>query len=288
MANTNANTSWRAKWFQANLAETLKNALVAEKICDVNRTDDKYIWNPYGSAPTVTQQSLAGGSQGTYSVSTYTSTDDTLTVTEEFVVSEHIYDFEKVMQRGDIMMSRLDEMIGAMATAIDKYVLNALCEDGTGTYTTPAGGFTTAANIIPILSNLASKFAGYRNVENGYYLVIENTDLPGFMQAQVGTGFNFADSALNNGFLSSYMGFDIYVVRSGTFVDDTLGSKTVTNNGHRVAGIKGLTTYAQPREISYDEKGVTGKTGKEVVAVAYSGFKAWYQKKSLTIDITIA
>lgn len=288
MANTNATTSWGAKWFQANLQQVLKESLVAEKVCQVDRSDNKYIWNPYGSSPTVTQQSLAGGSQGTYSISTYTSTDDTLTVTEEFIVAEHIYDFEKVMQHGDIMASRIDEMVQSMVEAIDKYVLNALCEDGTGTYTTPAGGFTTAANVVKILANLSSKFAGYADVGKGYFLVIENTDLPGFFEAQVGTGFSMADAAINNGFLTNYMGFDIYIKRSGTFVDATLGSKTVTNSGHRVAGIKGITTYAMPRDVSYEEKAVSAKTGKEVVAVAYSGFAAWYQKKSLIIDITLA
>jgi len=43
-----------------------------------------------------------------------------------------------------------------IAAAIDKYVLNTILEAGTGTYTTPAGGFTTAANINVIISNLCN------------------------------------------------------------------------------------------------------------------------------------
>lgn len=288
MANTNATTSWRAKWFSTMLQETLKNALVAEKICNVDRSGAKYIWNPYGNAPSTTVQSLSGGSQGTYSVGTYTSTDDTLTVTDEFVCAEHIHDFERVMQNGDIMQSRQQEIIASVATAIDKFVLNNLLEDGTGTYTTPAGGFTTASNVNEIMANLVSKTAGYADNYKGLYLVIENTDIPGFVLAGAASGFNFADSWLRNGFMNSYMGVDVYVVRTGTFVNATLGSTTVTNSGHRVFGVKGVSTYAAPQDVQWFEKDVTGKTGKEVGAVGYIGFKLWAAKAGLTVDITLS
>ena len=283
-ANSSATTSWRAKWFQANLQETLKNALVCEKICAVDRTDSKYIWNPYGSAPTTTVQAIAG----TYTLSTYTSTDDTLTVDDEFVVSEHIFDFESVMQHGDIYASRLDEMVASVATKIDQYVVNNLVTDGTGTYTTPAGGFTTAANVNVIMSNLLGKVAGYADTYKGLYLVIESTDVPGFVQAGAASGFSFADSWLKNGFMTNYMGVDVYVLRSGTFVSETIGSHAVVGNNHRVFGVKGITTYAAPRGIQYEEKLVTLKTGREVVAWGYIGFAAWHAKLVLTVDITLA
>lgn len=270
------------------LQETLKNALVCEKICNVDRSGAKYLWNPYGNAPTTTVQSLSGGSQGTYSPGAYTSTDDTLTVTDEFVCSEHIFDFERVMQNGDIMASRQQEIIASVATAIDKFVLNNLCEDGTGTYTTPAGGFTTAANVNQICADLLSKVMGYADSYKGVYLVIENTDVPGFVLAGASSGFSVADAWLNNGFLNRHMGIDIYVVRTGTFVSASLGSTTVTNSGHRVFGVKGVTTYAAPQDVQWFEKDVTGKTGKEVGAVGYIGFKVWASKAALTVDITLA
>ena len=280
--NTNADTSYGAKWFQANLQETLKAALVAEKICQVDRSDGKYIWNPYGSAPTTTIQAIAGS----YSAATYTSTDDTLTVSDEFICSNVIHDFEMVMQHGDILASRRDEMIASVATSIDKWVINNLCEDGTGTYSTPSGGFS-AANITEIMANLISKVSGYANAGQGYFIVIEQQDLPGFIEAGASSGFNFADAWLNNGKMGSYMGVDIYVKPNATFVSDTLGTTTVTNAGHRVFGIKGITTYAAPRGVRYEEKHISGETGYEVVCFGYIGFRAWYQKKSLIIDITI-
>lgn len=283
--NTNATTSWRKKWMPNLLQEVLHNALVANKICVEDNSDVKYIENPYGSAGTVTQQAIAG----TYSVATYTSTDDTLTVTDEFVWSEQIYDFEKVAQIADIKGSRMREAMAQMATSIDKFVLNNLTKTGTGTYTTPVGGFTNGSNINTIIADLSGKVAGYADTFNGLYVVVESTDVTGFMQAGMTSGFTFADAWLNNGFMTRYGGFDIYVVRAGTFVTATLGTVSMTNAGHRVAGVKNISTYCLPgSRMQWMEKEVSGKTGVECAMVAYCGHASWFQKKALTINITLA
>jgi hypothetical protein len=268
----------------ATLEKVLRNALVCEKICEVDRSDNFRIQSPYGNQPAATVAAVAG----TYSVSAWTLTDDTLTVTDQVTYAEHIFEFEATMNNFDLFASRTEEMAYAIATGIDKFVLNNLTEDATGTYTTPAGGFTTASNINVIMSNLIGKVAGYSDSYKGLFLVIENTDVPGFVQAQASNGFSFADAALRNGWMSSYMGVDIYVVRSGTFVDETIGTTTVTNDGHRVFGVKNVATYATPRGINIEEKGVTGKTGMEVAVFANLGFKLWAQKTALVVDITLA
>lgn len=270
------------------LAHALRNGLVAEKICLVDRSDSRVIKSPYQTAPATVVQALAG----TYTPGAYTTTNDSLTVTDEFIVSEHIFDFEDVLSDFDIFAARIDDMTYSVMAAIDKYVLNVILEAGTGTYTTPAGGFTTAANINTIMSNLASKVMGYAEAYNGLFLVIENTDVPGFMQAQATNGFSFADAALNNGFMTNYMGIDVHVVRSGTFEDDAAtsdsGSQTWSNSGHRLFGVKNVSTYASPRGVRFEEKGVTGKTGKEIVVVGYVGAKVWTPKAALIVDITLA
>lgn len=180
-------------------------------------------------------------------------------------------------------------MMYAVAFGIDKFVLNNLCEDATGTYTTPAGGFTESVNINIIMANLQSKVAGYQDAYRGTFLVIENTDLVGFSIAGATNGFNMADAVLKNGMVNpNWMGTAIYVVRSGTFVTDTLGSTSVSNSGHRVFGVNKVSTYASPRGLQYDEKGVTGKTGKEVNVFGLVGFKLWAQKAGLVVDITLA
>lgn len=274
----------RDKYLQSQYDHVLRNALVAEKICSVDNSDLKRIQNPYGSAVTATIQAVAG----TYSVSAWTITDDALTVTDEVIYSEHVFAHEEFFAVFDIAQSRLDEMMYAIAFGIDKFVLNNLCEDATGSYTTPVGGFTNSANVNEIMANLVSKVAGYKDTYNGLYLVIENTDLVGFAMAGATNGFSVADATIKNGFMNSWMGVDIYVVRSGTFVSASIGTTSVTNSGHRVFGVKGVSTYASPRGINYDEKGVTGKTGREIVVFGLVGFKLWAQKTGLTVDITIA
>ena len=276
----------RDKYFQSQYAIVLRNALVAEKICKVDNSDLKRIQNPYGGQPTATIQAVAG----TYSVSAWTVTDDALTVTDEVIYAEHVLAHEEFFSVFDIAASRIDNMMYAVAFGIDKFVLNNLCEDATGTYTTPVGGFTTSTNINTIMANLQSKVAGYQNVNstNGTFIVIENTDLVGFAIAGATNGFSVSDLVIKNGYMASWMGTDIYVVRSGTFVDATLGTTSVTNSGHRVFGVTGSATYASPRGLQYEEKGVTGKTGKEIVVYGLVGFKLWAQNAGLVIDITLA
>ena len=286
--NTNATQAWRGKWMVTGLQETLKAALCAEKICAVDRTDSMYIWNPYGGAPTTVVQAIVG----TYTPATYTTTNDSLTVTDEFVVSEQIHDFEKVMYQYDLFSARTNEMVASVATALDKWVLNSLLDKGTGAYATPSGGFDTPANIPVILSNLLSKVAGYAinyvGLGSSLYLVIEAADSVGFYQAGIASGFNFADSWLKNGWVDNVSGIDIYIKPNNTFVTDTIGTKSYTNSGHRVFGVKGISTYCSPRGIQYKEKdGISGLLGTEIVVWGYVGFAAWHNKLGLTVDITV-
>jgi hypothetical protein len=111
-------SSWRSKYFSNSLQSALRNMLVCEKICAVDRTDSKYIYNPYGSTPTTVIQVLAG----TYAPVLWSITDDTLTVTDEFIVSEEVKDFEEVLNNYNLIASRSDEMNASVATAIDKWV----------------------------------------------------------------------------------------------------------------------------------------------------------------------
>lgn len=283
-ANTLSTQTMRNKWRLANLDTLLRAGLVAEKVCIVDRTDAKTIQSPYGSQPTV----AITGMTGTYAVDDYTTTDSTLTVADEVKVAEQVYDFEQTLANFDLFANRADEQAYAVMTAVDKYVVNGLAAGATSSYTTPTGGFTTAANLNTIMANLISKVSGYSEVYNGLYLVVENTDLAGIVVAQATNGFSYADSALNNGFVTSYMGVDIYVVRTGTFVTATQGTLSFTNSGCRLFGVKNMATYAAPRGVQFEEKGVSGKTGKEVVTYGYVGVKVWAAKAALTVKITLA
>src|SRR3990172_7306692 len=96
-------TSYRLKYFSSNLQQVLRKALVSEAILDVDRSGVKYVANPYSNQPTAAIQAVAG----TYSVSAWTITDDTLTATEEAIYGEHVFDFEQKMERFDLMANRM-------------------------------------------------------------------------------------------------------------------------------------------------------------------------------------
>jgi hypothetical protein len=258
--------------------------MVSEKIFEVDRSENKRIQSPYGSTPTTVVQALAG----TYSVANFTVTDDALSVDDEFIVGEHVFDFEETLTAFNLFASRVDQQSYSVAQKIDQWVLNCATEDATGAYTTPVGGFTTPANVNTILGALSGSVMGYAETYKGLFLVLENTDVTGIMQSQLNSGFSYSDMALKNGLLTSQMGIDIHVVRTGTFVDATQGTKTWTNAGHRLFGVKGVATYAAPRGIQFEEKGVSGKTGKEVVCYGYVGFKLWAPYTDLLVDITLA
>ncbi len=285
--NTLASTAYRVKFKQANLDRILRNALVAEKICEVDRTDSYIIRNPYGSQPTAQQS--AAGLTGTYTIDDYTTTDDTLTVTEEVKVAEHVYDFENTVLNFDMYANRADEQAYSFAAQVDKYVLNNLGYSATGSYTTPVGGFTTAANVNKILANLISKVSGYAEIYKGLFLVLENTDITGLIEAQMTNGYSFADAALNNGLLTHQAGIDIYVVRADTFTDSAVGTLSAPSMDNcKIFGVKNVSTYAAPRGVQVEEKPVSGKTGRECVTWGYIGFKLWSTKAALIVKITLA
>ena len=280
-------TSYRAKYFQNNFQEILRRSLVSRAICNVDESGSKYIHNPYSNTPTALVQALAG----TYSVSAFTLTDDSLTVTDEFTYGEHVYDFEEFLTKFSIMSDRMDKIGYALKAALDIWAINELCANATGTMSTPAGGLTTAANWPVVIATLTSKVAGYDNyTPSGLFLVIESGDIVGLQQVQFASGFSYADAALNNGLIGHMGGVDIYVVLASTFADATTtaasGSKTWTNAGHRVGGIKKVATLAT-NPARWEEKGVTGKTGKEVCGYLYAGFKLWTNLASLVVDVTV-
>jgi len=286
--NSLSTKTYRDKYRAAQIMQALKNDVVAEKICLVDRSDAKTISSPYITAMSTVVQAVAG----TYTPANITTTDDTLTVADEFIVSGQIKGFEEILSNFDLFFAANTAMTNSVVQAIDKWVLNNLCEDGTGTYTTPVGGFTTPANVITIVSAIISKCAGYADAMGGMYIVVENTDLVGIIPAIASSGFRYADDALTNGVSGQILGVDIYVVRAATFADETTstasGTKTWTNLGHRVGGVKNVATYAFPRGLQFEEKGVTGMTGMEVVAYGLVGFKQWTPTATLTIDITLA
>ena len=290
MANTLSTYSLRHKYFSSNLHQALRNALVAEKICKVDRTDLKTIENPYITATTAAIQAVAG----TYTTSAMTVTDDALSANDEVIDATHVYRFESLTANFNLISDFLDELIYRVSEKVDTFVLNKILDIATGTYTTPAGGFSTATNVLTIISDLLGKVGGYQSgVASRPFLVVENTDMGGIVLAQASSGYTYADAALHNGLQTNIMGVDVFVIRTGTFQTATIGTLTATNSGKRLFGISNLAVFAWPRGVEYKEIDVpagsgTGRLGKEVVASAYIGATIWVPHRPLFVEITLA
>ncbi len=288
MANTLGTKAKRDKYRAAQVQQALKAAVVLEKVCIVDNSDVRTISSPYITAVSTTVQALTG----TYTPAAITLTDDTLTVTDEFIAATHIFDFESATAQFDLFYTAHVAIANSIATAVNKWGVNELCANATGSVAAIVGGLTTAGNVAKYFSKITAACTGYDESSAGFYIVVQNSDLEGIQQYQGAAGFSYADAVLNNGYLTSLFGIDIYVVRDSTFVDATTttasGSKTWTNSGHRVGGVKDVATYASPRGVHFEEKGRTGYTGMEVVGIAYGGFKQWTPTASLTLDIDVS
>lgn len=276
--------TWRIAYAQSKLNLSLKTALVSEKICKMDRSNSKYIGNPYLTAQTAAAAAVAG----TYSVGTATVTDDTLTVSDQVSKGVHLFEFEDTLSRADLFGSFVDDLGAEVALLADQFILNTLANNAGQTYTTDAGGFTNPGNIPKIIGDLTGKVSGYSDMYKGLFLVVENTDVTGLIQAGMTNGFNFADATLNNGFAGVFGGVEVYVVRSGVFTTATIGTLSATNSGKRLFGVKGIHTAAMPGGVQYQEVKVTGKTGREIGVWCNVGAKVWTPKANLLVLITLA
>jgi hypothetical protein len=287
MANTIGTSTlsevWRIKYAQKKLDLSLKTASVSEKCFKKDTSGAYYISNPYLTAQTATAATMAG----TYTVTSATTTDDKLTVTDQVSRGVHLFEFEDTLSRADLFSSFVDDLAAETTLLVDQWVINYMANNAGETYETAAGGFTTPGNINKIIGDLLGKVAGYDPARKGFFLIIENTDVTGFIQAGMSNGFSFADAHLNNGWAGVYGGVDIYVVRTGVFSTSTIGTLSASNSGKRLFGVKDIHTYALPKGVQYQELKTTGKTGKEIGVWANVGAAVWTQKANLLVTITI-
>lgn len=263
----------------------LRSMSISEKLFPADTSGIRYKANPYLTAATA----AIAAQDGTYSVSTATTTDQACTVTDQVTYSVHDFEFEETQSRIDLGQSYYLDMAAAVAVKVDQFVLNKVLDGATSSYSAAAGGFTTSSNINTIFANINAKLDGYSDSWKGKFVVLENTDMVGLYVAGASNGFNFADAVLRNGEVGNWMGVNIFVVRTGVFTTATIGTLTATNLNHRLAGVMEVPAYQlRPGGMQYDEKKVTGKTGMELVTWCNVGAVVWTQKAALLIDIDVS
>ena len=264
--------------FMTGVQEDLRNTLVSYAISDVYTGPDKIIHNRFGNDPSLQTNNPISG---TFTPGTVDVNEDQLTVDNEAIASVHIFDFEETLTDFNLMADYARRCSFIVRDAVDTAVFAEIATAATGASQTAtynqAGGTT---QVLPLFTTIVSEFAGYEEASmNGMYLVIDNTHIPNILQAMGVNGFSMADMALKNGFLTEYMGVDIYVTRAGQLPGLTM-----------IAGIKGSTTVALPTGSiggKFQAVQVSGKTGYETATIQYYGVKTWTKNLPKVLNITV-
>jgi hypothetical protein len=150
---------------------------------------------------------------------------DQLTVNRKFYTCNYVDDIEQLQANVDIQKSILDDATYQLKNIIDSEILwNVSAGTTAAAAQLNYGDIAVAASyhlnsvsagtaeMVPIFAN-ATKTLLDQNCENfgDWCAVITPRLASKLAQKSTGLGFNFADSALRNGYVGDFMGFQIYV-----------------------------------------------------------------------------
>jgi len=289
----NLSTNAQRRTYALNAFDTqLEKEIISPMIFKVDTSNSRTIDAPFVNTTTTT----AGAITDTYVAGTPATTDDTLTVNKQFHNVQNVGNFAQKVGQFDVISGVIKEVTRSVAESLDQWALNRALTDvagSTASFATAAGGITKT-NALDLIATIQGRLSGMKNLPGqNAYLVIENTELPAFLQNAAASGFAFGDKVLFSGTVKNVMNTDIFVARSGTFVSATVAGDAFTNVNRRLFGVKNMITLAKPsatREgavTTYFEKEIDGFIGTQVGMVCYSGLKAWAPKLNMSGALTI-
>lgn len=269
---------------QARLSENVKWK-------DFMRVDisDKYtLHNPYRTDATVASLTRYTA----YSAAAVAHTDETVTISQGFVISE-VIDRADLAQSGYLSQMESADHQGTMLNEkIESYIyskhadITDFGDTGGGVFGLASTAITVSAtnidNIITSLSKQISVAKGDALYErNGGFIVWRPADFEFLQQFMMANGFTAADRALNNGVYGGvdYMGFTHY-------------RSSLLTAGHVLAGVKKVyhlgilrSTYGQ---IVVDEKDPGLISGVGITSRIDIMTKAWAKVKPVIFDVNVA
>jgi hypothetical protein len=280
MSNTTPDGTQKQHWMP-NFQRELRKRLVAMRFAEVYTGPDRLITNPYGIDPA----GYDGASQTSYSITDFTLGSDSLTVNRRAGAAEHIDNIEQLQTRYDLAMDRSTRHSFVTKDKIDQYVFGLPVAAGSSVQDIDAGYMSSGvSNGTPIASSDS-------NIENTANAIIERlglvngaldrgitwavspfelTDISGFTQ---NNGFNVADAAIKNGFVtdSAFAGLDIVVTNNLTHTQ-VLGLATNPTADDTIT-VNGVTftfkaTPANPGEIDI---GASADATRALIANALNG-----------------
>lgn len=270
--NTLSNRTYRDFLLNSFLQKILYSNTVTMDVANMHLGEQKVYQNPFLNPITVTVAALTGA----YTPGVLTTTDETLVVNKQITAPVYIADWEQKLSVPDLFNEFAMNAASQCGVALDKQVLtDALATSGIATIAV-TGGFQTFG-VNKALGNIQGILSGYELPGQEMFLVIENTDVAAFVLAQISTGFQAADKAIDsNAMLGTYLGIKVYKVRAGQHPAN-----------HRLAGIRRRIDVALAGSWKTQEKDVANFLGKEIVVYTYYGFQIWTQNKPLVVDVNI-
>jgi len=186
---------------------------------------------PLGYGDVINKQYLASTTAAAYTPGSDMALDqltwatDQLTIDRKYYVATYVDDIEAMQANIDTQKSFLEDATYQLKNIIDSEILwNVSAGTTAGGAQLNYGDTAVAASyhlnscsagtaeMVPIFANATKTLLG-QNCENfgDWCAVITPRLASKLAQKSTGLGFNFADSALRNGYIGDFMGFQIYV-----------------------------------------------------------------------------
>ena len=223
MSNSLGNGLLNKAYWSKKMQEYRKKKLVAMAICDVSEkaglSSGDTIHKPYSSE--VVGQSYTKGTA--FTVQDVSAVDDTLTVSTARVAPFYIDDVDKIQNS----YSAADEFSGKAQDKLNRFVdADVLAEYANATSYIDAGdvGGSAGTSITPDTTNINKIFtaAGRKlNLLNvapeNRFAVISPSILEVLQQYTAGKDTAVGDKVMDNGYIGSRFGFDLYVSNNLTY-----------------------------------------------------------------------
>jgi len=207
MANTFTNAY--SEFFKQGVQDNSDKMLVSYGTSTVTTKNERVLHNRYNSTPVGSD----GAAQLSYSVSDFTSTDDSLEVNRRATVAEHVDSIEQLQTNYDLIAERAERASYVVRDKIDQYVMNlpvafsGVANLDAGTF----GGGTSNGVAFQITNTNADEVAddiieaidlNDGAIDKGRYWVVSPTILKRVANYMKNNGFGGSDEVIQNGFMT--------------------------------------------------------------------------------------
>lgn len=285
----NSTSGLQIEGWRTRMQPYFQKTLVGNAICDTEIGNDlkqgKTVHYPQFSSASA--QSYTPGSD--ISLDTFSSTDETLTVDQYYVVGNTVDDVESLQSNYKQRSEIRERSAYKLRDEVDKDVMGhytdaSLTVDGGDVGGTSGSAITASTgNVLNVFTAARKKLQQNNIPENGDLFAIvtpafaEKIQLGGFAQ-----GFNLADRIFKKGYAGSVSDFDVYVSNN---VQNA--SYNGASSDRMLFGKKGAISLAVQRSPSVQVKEKEKQLGVNIFVYSVWGTKVFTQLAKQLIDVPV-